>query len=34
MKKIIKKVQQNYFEAVVDGHKRFEVRLADFKAKP
>lgn len=34
MRKIIKKVQQEYFEAVVDGRKRFEVRLADFKAKP
>lgn len=34
MKKITKKVQQKYFEAVVDGRKRFEVRLADFKAKP
>lgn len=34
MTKIIKKVQQKYFEAVVDGRKRFEVRLADFKCKP
>jgi len=32
--KITKKVQQQYFEAVADGRKRFEVRLADFKAKP
>jgi len=29
--KIVKKVQQEYFEAVVEGKKRFEVRLADFK---
>lgn len=32
--KINKKVQQKYFEAVLDGRKRFEVRLADFKSKP
>ena len=32
--KIEKKVQQEYFEAVVEGKKRFEVRLADFKCKP
>ncbi len=30
MKKIIKKVQPEYFEAIVDGRKKFEVRLADF----
>lgn len=30
---IKKKVQQKYFEAIVDGRKRFEVRLADFKCK-
>lgn len=34
MVKIYKKVQQKYFEAVVDGRKAFEVRLADFKCKP
>lgn len=34
MAKIIKKVQQEYFEAVVEGRKRFEVRLADFQCKP
>ncbi len=32
--KIEKKVQQKYFEAIIDGRKRFEVRLADFKCKP
>lgn len=32
--KILKKVQQKYFEAVADGRKRFEVRLADFKCLP
>ena len=32
--KIEKKVQQNYFEAVIEGKKRFEVRLADFECKP
>jgi hypothetical protein len=32
--KIIKKVQQEYFEAITDGRKRFEVRLANFKCKP
>lgn len=31
---IRKKVQQKYFQAVEDGRKRFEVRLADFKSKP
>ncbi|MBW3012927.1 DUF3850 domain-containing protein [Candidatus Woesearchaeota archaeon] len=30
MAKIKKKVQQEYFEAVSEGRKRFEVRLADF----
>ena len=34
MTKIVKKVQEGYFKAVVDGRKRFEVRLADFKSKP
>jgi len=32
--KIEKKVQEKYFEAVLEGKKRFEVRLADFKCKP
>lgn len=32
--KINKNVQQKYFEAVTQGKKRFEVRLADFKCKP
>lgn len=33
MTKIYKKVQQKYFEAVADGRKAFEVRLADFRCK-
>lgn len=32
--KIVKKVQEKYFKDIVDGKKRFEVRLADFKCKP
>ncbi len=32
--RIEKKVQQEYFEAITEGKKRFEVRLADFKSKP
>lgn len=32
--KIEKKVQAKYFEAVLEGKKRFEVRLADFKCRP
>jgi hypothetical protein len=32
--KIKKKVQEKYFKDIVDGKKRFEVRLADFKCKP
>ena len=32
--KIVKKVQEKYFKAIIDGRKRFEVRLADFKCKP
>jgi ASC-1-like (ASCH) protein len=32
--RIEKKVQQEYFEDVLEGKKRFEVRLADFKCKP
>lgn len=32
--KINKKVQHQYFEALLEGRKQFEVRLADFKYKP
>lgn len=32
--RIGKNVQQEYFEEVVKGKKRFEVRLADFECKP
>lgn len=32
--KIFKKVQHEYFEAVLEGRKQFEIRLADFKYKP
>ena len=32
--KIKKKVQEEYFKAVTEGKKRFEVRLANFKCKP
>ena len=32
--KIKKKVQKKYFDAIIDGRKRFEVRLADFRCKP
>lgn len=32
--KIEKKVQSKYFRAVLEGKKRFEVRIADFKCKP
>jgi ASC-1-like (ASCH) protein len=32
--KIKKKVKQQYFQAVKDGKKRFEVRLADFESSP
>jgi hypothetical protein len=31
--KIVKKVQSNFFEEVLDDKKRFEMRLADFKCK-
>jgi len=31
--KIEKKVQEKYFNDIIDGKKRFEVRLADFKCK-
>jgi len=34
MKKIEKKVKKEYFEAIIDGRKRFEVRLADFECNP
>jgi len=33
MKKIVKKVQSKYFNAVASGKKPFEIRLADFKCK-
>lgn len=32
--KIIKKVRHEYFEALLEGRKQFEIRLADFKYKP
>jgi len=32
--KIFKKVQQEYFEAIIEGRKKFEVRLADFTCSP
>ena len=32
--KILKKVQHEYFEALVEGRKQFEIRLADFRYKP
>lgn len=32
--RIEKKVKNKYFEAVADGRKRFEVRLADFECSP
>lgn len=32
--RIEKKIQQKYFEDVLEGKKRFEVRLADFRCKP
>ena len=31
--KIKKKVQSKYFKDILEGRKRFEVRLADFKCK-
>ena len=31
---IEKKVKHKYFQDVIDGKKRFEVRLADFDASP
>lgn len=32
--KIFKKVKHEYFEALLDGRKQFEIRLADFKYHP
>lgn len=32
--KIVKKVKEKYFKAILDGRKRFEVRLADFECAP
>lgn len=32
--RIKKKVKEEYFNAITDGRKSFEVRLADFKSKP
>jgi hypothetical protein len=32
--KIEKKVKHEYFEAILEGRKQFELRLADFKYKP
>lgn len=32
--KILKKIQHEYFEALLEGRKQFEIRLADFKYKP
>lgn len=32
--KITKKVQHEYFEALLEGRKQFELRLADFKYRP
>jgi len=34
VKKVEKKVQKEYFDAIIDGRKRFEVRLADFDCEP
>jgi len=31
MKKIEKKIWPEYFQAIVDGKKKFELRIADFK---
>jgi hypothetical protein len=31
---ITKKVKHEYFEAILEGRKQFELRLADFKYKP
>jgi hypothetical protein len=32
--KIFKKVRHEYFEAILEGRKQFEIRLADFRYKP
>jgi hypothetical protein len=32
--RIEKKVQHKYFKDVLEGKKRFEIRLANFKCKP
>jgi ASC-1-like (ASCH) protein len=32
--KIEKKIQEEYFNEIMDGKKRFEVRLVNFKCKP
>ena len=34
MKRINKKVQEEYFKDIIDGKKRFEVRLGDFEGVP
>ena len=34
MKRIEKKVQSRYFQMVLDGQKRYEIRLADFDYQP
>jgi len=34
MARIEKKVKEKYFKDIIDGRKKFEVRLADFKCKP
>lgn len=32
--KFTKKVQEKYFNDIIDGRKRFEIRLDDFQSKP
>lgn len=34
MKRIEKKVQSRYFQMVLDGKKRYEIRLVDFDYEP
>jgi hypothetical protein len=34
MTKILKRVQQSHFQAMLDAKKKYEVRLADFDCKP
>ena len=34
MKKIEKKVWPEYFQKIVDGDKKYELRLADFDCRP